>query len=357
MKTGKTVLRIAALLLCTALALLLLLPFPREAGAPREVSRCVWSDGTVSEESYASAYALLGGVTQEGITLSRGDKEGSISFGSAAAEAYGTLMHGTLGELLALSLDGTTRLERAALYRAFGSCLYYDGGYFALAGGGVSPCSRKSADTVMLLSGSLPRGDLSAIGAESLVLRADAAVSADMLCGSRISFAAAEAPYHVSEGGIYLDTAGGKRLVAALPSVTRFAAGECDWADEGALAACTSLCVLDLPFLGSAADVHSSFRGELGYLFGEDREGRYAFPETLAHVRIRGGTIVSHAFYGADTVRSVNACGVAAGSISRTAFAGLPALVSLHCPRGDVSLSGDFSAEVLSCGCTLFSRA
>ena len=97
---------------------------------------CEWSDGSVSEESYASAFSAYVESDGEGALLVRGALSGKILFGEAFRKGYAVLNGGELANILALGTDGLLRLECAALFCAFSDTLFYDGGYFEWDGNG-----------------------------------------------------------------------------------------------------------------------------------------------------------------------------------------------------------------------------
>lgn len=328
------------------------LPLPSKL-AGGETYRCVWADGSVTEESYTSAYLSLAGMDGESVILSRDGLTGKI--GSRAEETYRILSNGNLAELLECTAEGT-RIDGAALFREFSKRVWYNGSYFIWTGNKVERVSRAERDEIVFLEGNVTSRVLRETNASTVYLRAGAQVSASAFAGSNVREVYAEAPYEQNGGAIYLNTPGGKRLLSAIGNVKELALDEDSaFADEGALLACNSLTALSLPFLGSAkSPFGTEYRGEFAHLFSDGKE--YRVPETLTYVEVTGGRIVSFAFYGCPNVKEINACSVSADEISRTAFSGLDSLEILHTPRKDVVLTGNFTSYVADCGCTIYKR-
>lgn len=337
--------------------LLLFLPFPQETGATAEEYECVWENGDVSEESYASAYSSLKAAEKERILLERDGMYGEIPTGDEYRRAYGTLSEGSLAELLALQTVTETRLERAALWRAFSGYLWYEGESFAWNGERVTRTDASSASVVVLLGGKLPSGYLAAAGARTLLLRAEGEISASDFVGTSVEAVGAQFPYRFSEGALYLDTPGGTRLVAALPYVTDLVVENgVVFADEGALSPCTALRTLRIPFVGSAENpLGTAYVGYFGYVFGEDETGRYAVPETLERVTVTGGTIGNHAFYLCHSLREIDAGSVPAERVEEDAFLDCTSLCYLR-TSANVNLPGEFLSETDGEGCTVYTR-
>ena len=130
---------------------------------------------------------------------------------------------------------------------------------------------------------------------------------------------------------------------------------DADFADVGALLACTDLEEVTVPFVGSSkTGAGSSFEGEFAYLFLNG--ARFEVPSSLKKITVTGGELIAFAFYGCSDVRYISACGLAAEDVSPQAFLGCSSLEQLHSPREDVLLSGEFTQERLPCGCMLFVR-
>ena len=128
------------------------------------------------------------------------------------------------------------------------------------------------------------------------------------------------------------------------------------FADEGALLPCEQLEEVEIPFAGSAqSSAGTLYRGEFAHLFSTGAE--YCVPVTLKRVRVKGGYLISHAFYACKFVEEIDACGVSARDIERDAFADCISLKLLHTPRADVTLQGNFTKRLAPCGCTVYERA
>lgn len=253
--------QIAVLLLClTACVLVLFLPLSQKEERAKDRYECVWADGTRTQEQYASAYSALTGISEGEILLSRGGIEGKIAGSEGFVRCEAQLKDGPLAELLELTTEGLAPLERAALFRAYGDRGYYADEMYCFDGERVSRTGRKVFKEIILVFGDLPKGLLFEAKAKKLVIRAEAELSYRGLCGALLEEAEAAAPYLVQEEAIYLQTAGGKRLVAALPNVKTLKI-DCDFIDDGALAPCRAVEELILP---------ASYEGTLRMLFGEE---------------------------------------------------------------------------------------
>ncbi len=348
--------QIVTLLLCMAIVLSFLLPFPKRISSAEEEVICIWKDGSKTSESYVSALASFCGIEEDGILLRRGELEGKVALSEKAKSLVSALNGAPLADLLSLSGEGLSRFEHAAIFRAFEDTLFYDGDCFAWSGERLVRTELRNAKKVVLLSGKLPKGLLAQTGAEYLRLDEYAELTAAALTGSQVVAIKANAPYEAVENAVYRNTPTGTRLIAALPQTEALVIENCSFIDEGALSACTNLKSLTLPFVGNTKYCNSlSFRGEIAALFGTDEEGRYYVPSTLERVTVCGGKLVSYAFYGCASVKEVNVCGLPWQDIARTAFLGLR-LSTLHCPRSDVQLTGAYESEYLPCGCTLFTQ-
>ena len=350
-KLFKGIYKTGAALFVAACLFSLFLPLPKKI-AYRESYECVWSDGTVSTESYSSAYLSLSGMTHEGVMLERSGLTGTIA--SEAAEVYATLQNGSLGELLQCAAEGT-RIDRAALYLTFSKRIWYNGAYFIWAGNNVERVSRAAGSELVALEGAVTSRLLRETGATSLHLRAGATLKADTFAGSAVTTVYAQSPYTSCGSAVYIDTAGGKRLLAAVAGIKELTLEEdAVFADRGALIACQDLTALTLPFVGSAKIDANDLVGELGYLFASGKE--YFVPVTLKSLRVTGGRISSTAFYACSSLNVIDLCGVDAGEISAEAFSGLASLELLHTPKSGVSLSGEFTAQRADCDCTVYIR-
>lgn len=336
----------ASYLVC---ALLCFLPRPHKIFASEESYEAVWEDGARSEESFSSAYSALAGGDGEGAVLLRGGMQGRIAAGEQYRACYSVLQDGDLLSLLNASFGGLSRIERAALMRTFGDTVYFSDDFFAFDGERVFRTDRRSFGTIVLLDGSFPAGTVALTGAEKLTVRAEAMLSAEALCGTEIAEIEAEAPYFVRDGGLYLRTPGGTRLVAALPCLTRFEADGFDFCDEGALSPCRGLTEVSLPYAGSAQGrAGSDYDSRVLWAFGEE------IPSALRRIAIGGGSISRFAFLGCGGVEEIDLCGIPAEEIEEGAFAPCKGLLRLH-TAAEFKAEG-FSASPLPCGCTLYER-
>lgn len=328
-----------------ACAFLLFLPFPEALAAEGEEYLVRWENGT-AKESYYSAYSALSGCTRECLLFGREGLRGELPASEAFQNAYALLEKGTLLDLLTGDFTVSTRIERAALYRKYEDVCFYSGDLFVFDGTHVVRTKRGGFGELVLLDGKLSAADLCASGAETLTVRADAEFSVDALVGSSVKELRAAEPYFVAGGALYRKTPGGVRLVAAAPSLTHLAVEKTDFCDEGALAPCTALSSLVLPFLGNTKK--ESFA--LSVLFGGE------VPKTLAQIKVTGGTVIPFAFGGAENLFEIDLCGIAAEDVSETAFSGCGSLRKLHTSKKNLSLSGSFHQTELPCGCTLYER-
>ena len=351
-KLSTIIKKAGAVLLTAACLFSLCLPFAKSISG-NEIYECVWSDGSTSKESYTSAYQSLAGMDEMHILLARGGMTGKIK--SAAGQVYSVLESGDLGELLACTYQGT-RLDAAGVYRTFSKRVWYSGEYFVWTGKRVKRVSSAKGEELVLLNGSIPSRVVQETNASTVYLRANASVKADAFAGSNVKYLRTEAPYSVVGRALYMETAGGKRLIAALPTVKKLTLdGALKFADEGALIACQSLTTLTLPFFGSAVSNHASkSAGEIGYLFSNGKE--YRIPKTLSYIRVTGGRIAAFAFYACPHIKEIDACGVDPNEISEQAFLGVNALEVLHTPKRGVLLTGEFSSHTAQCGCTIYQR-
>ena len=352
-KANKILVKTGAAFFAAACLFALFLPHPRKI-ADGESYECVWSNGSVSRESFSSAYQSLAGIDQENVLLTRGGLTGRIE--SEAGDIVSTLESGDLGELLNCRASGT-RIDRAALYCTFSKRVWYSGEYYVWTGSNIERASRATAEEIVFLEGSVSSRVLSETNASTVHLRADVTLKADVFAGSNVTTVRTQAPYLESGGAIYMDTAGGKRLVAALAGVEELVVdGDTAFIDKGALIACQNLKTLTLPFLGSAKSPEgTAYTGELAHLFAHGKE--YRVPETLTSVTVTGGRVTATAFYACPNLKQIKLCHVYPSEISADAFLGLDALEVLHTPNKNVVLTGDFTAySTLSaaCGCAVF---
>ena len=344
-----------AVIFAAACLFCLFAPLPEDISKVEEYE-CIWSDGSVSTESYSSAYQSLAGIDETHVLLARDGLTGKIE--SRAVGAYFTLANGDLGELLECAASGT-RIGAAALYRAFSERVWYNGEYYVFTGSRVKRVSRATASELVCLEGSVTSRVLKATNAKTLYLRKGATIKSDLFTEGNVTAVYAEAPYFVNGGAVYLDTAGGRRLLSAIAGIEELTIeGELQFADEGALLACQNLQSLTLPFAGSAASPDGKeYVGGLAYLFSDGKE--YRVPQTLSSVTVTGGRLGAFAFYACPGLEVIDVCKVDPGEISEDAFLGLESLQLLHTPQKDVKLTGDFSAyseHGLQCGCTVYIR-
>lgn len=351
-KTVKFIKRAAAAIFTAACLFCFFLPLPEKISSD-ETYQCVWADGSVTEESFSSACQSLAGMDKESVILSRNGLTGKIE--SEASAVYATLENGSFSELLECTAAGT-RIDGAALYRAFSDRVWYNGEYYVWTGDKIKRVSRAERNEVVFLEGSVTPRVLETTGASTVYLRKGATVSASSFAESNVKKVYAEAPFAENGGAIYLDTAGGKRLLAALCDLKELSLDkESAFADEGALLVCQTITSLTVPFVGSAKSPYgTAYTGEFAYLFSNGKE--YRVPETLSRVTVTGGRLISFAFYACPNLKEINACGVEPGEIAKTAFAGLASLEALHTPKSDVTLAGNFTSRTETCGCTVYIR-
>lgn len=240
-----------------AAALIAVLP---RAGRPRprEYFLCEWEDGAVTHESYNSAYSSMIGIAADAVLLQKNSRTGAIRGGEDFVKVRQTLETGEIAALFALGEEDLTALERAALFRAFSDVGYYSSELYTFDGVSLIRSERRTCSKIVLLSGDLPAGFLRETGAQTLEVGAEAELTARALVGSELKEFLAREPYFERGGALYVESVAGVRLVCALPHLTSLRV-TCDFADEGALAACTRLETLTLP---------AKFTGELERLFG-----------------------------------------------------------------------------------------
>lgn len=333
------------------LVLFCLPPYPSTVHAGRERYEAVWEDGTVTRESYASAYSALLGAEDGALVLVRDGLRGEIRTSGQFAQNRALFSEGSLLDLLTQSFGGLSPLERAALYKEFGETGYYSGDFYAFDGSRVFRTGRSSFRELVLLDGNISSKAVRGTGAEKLVVRAGAQFTASALIGTNIGEIEAEAPYAVRDGAVYLLAPGGRRLVAALPRIKELAVKDCDFCDEGALAPCKELVSLELPFAGNAPSfAGKEFDGRLAWAFGGE------IPESLKRVKITGGTIAEFAFTGCGGVEEIDLCGIPAEDISLSAFSGCTGLMTLHTSKADLPFD-HFVRRELPCGCFLYERS
>lgn len=352
-KTRKWGAVLLALLFGIGFAAVLFLPYPKEVGAGNDVYTIRWSDGSTTSERYGDAVSCLQGLTSGGdVLLEKEGKTGTYVSENAEKEGIAALEAGDL--LPMLTMGPFSRLFSAALYRVYVDRLYFsEDEWFRFDGEKVVPSAIGKAGTVFVSDGKLPASLLISTEATKLILGDLAEFSYETIYGTKVSVEGKTR--YIVENGAIVDTDPVAGLVAGEPLASRIVVPDVPVCEEGALLPCRQLTELDLPFVGSGPVAAGElFYGELGYLFTEG--GEYFVPKSLTRVRVRGGALVSFAFYHCPSVEEIDACGVAADAIEKQAFAGLPALKRLHTPRADVELSDPekFTTYVADCGCTVY---
>ncbi len=353
-KGRKWLLAVLALLLAAVYIALLFLPYPRAVEFPRDSYRVVWSDGSVTEENFASAASLLDGVGENGEILLRRDGLTGSCFDVENVKAAREILEG--GELaLMLSMDfSLDRLGSAALYHVYGGTLYFDAGdWFAFTGERAELTQIRKAGRVFFTGGDLAASALLSTEASTLIVGDLAEFSYKTIDGTAVTVEG-RTRYLTVDGAI-VDAELGGSLAAGQPLATQISVPDVAASKLGALLPCKRLVSLDLPFLGSGpVAAGEKFRGELGYLFTDGNA--YFVPDTLKRVRVRGGALISFAFYACASLEEIDACGVDPDAIERQAFAGLENLRTLHTPQKDVVLTGEFVSHTAACGCTVYER-
>ncbi len=223
----------------------LFLPLPKKI-SNREFYDCVWADGSVTEENYSSAYKSLAGMDGESVILLREGLTGKIE--SEASTVFATLENGNFAQIIACRAEGT-RIDSAALYREFSDRVWYNGEYYVWTGNKIERVSRASRSEIVFLEGNVSPRVLKETDAIAVYLRKGAEVSITSFAESKVENVYTESPYAERGGAVYLDTAGGKRLLAALGGIRGLTLCEdLSFADEGALIACQALASLTVPF-------------------------------------------------------------------------------------------------------------
>lgn len=352
----KTLTLAVTALFSLAWVLLLLLPAVKRAKGCGEEYLCLWEDGTRTNESFASAYGFFTESDGAHIFLNRSGTAGELAVSSDFGTYYDVLRIGTSRDVIALDPAVLCALERVVLWRSFGERVWRNGDEFTVwteTGAVVKKSAR--CKELIAESGTLTAGALKSTHASILELRGGAEFSAQSLFGTEVKTLRGTAPYFTREGALYLQTAGGTRLVACEPDTVCLTAIDYDFADEGALAVCSRLESLTVPFAGTSRYTGvEAYRHELASLF--ILGGEYHIPSSLKSVTVRGGEIGADAFYGMADLEEIVLCGVKAEDISRKAFSGCKNLRRLHTPFAGVELEGGFASQKLECGCTLFVR-
>ncbi len=310
----------------------------------------------MTSESYASVFSAFEKTTATEIVVERNGKHGFVALSESAQKIVNALDEAPLADLLRLSCEGITNIERAAIYRTYGNRVYYDEEPFVWTGSRFERFEQDYAEEVVLLSGNFVEGFLKESGATRLILRKESKLDGKALDESSVNEIVAEPPYFTKDGALYLSTPSGNRLIAALPCVEELTLSDCAFYDDGALYPCERITSLTIPFAGNTMyEDAQNFQGEAAPMFGFTEQGHYRVPATLQRVTVLGGKLISYAFYGFHGLKEVVVCGVKKSAIARTAFTGL-SLDLLHTPRKDVLLQGDYTQTPLPCGCALFTK-
>ncbi len=354
--SAKRALTCAAAVTLSAVCLCMLaLPVPKAVGRGENVL-CSWRDGTSLVRYETAVRAFVGVDGEKNITLAQGERYGTVQTSEGFRSAHDVLSGSDLLNLRLLDTERLSRFERTALFRLHGNTVYYAGEPFIYNGNTVTASDRSYAARVVLIEGELPEGYLKSSGANALYLAEGAHLCGADLLESAVVAVEAEAPYTVEGGVVYRTEREQTRLVAVASSSGELRLEDYDYADMGALCACSELTALTLPFIGFARTWHgdpSSMR--LSYLF--QTENGDTMPEKLTSVSVTGGTVFSDAFYGWERLERIDLCGVDAKNISADAFKGLCNLRILHSPRKDVELAGNYKISRAACGCTIFERS
>lgn len=340
----------AAVWLLTA-ALLLFLPVPQAVPRGETGIPVLWENGGRTSENYAALSEMYEDCTEAGLTVSKNGIRGTVFVGETFSNYYRLLSEGRIADLYG-GMDLPAEHERMALFRKFGGTGYYSEEFFALNGDGFYRSDRRGFSEVMLLTGDIPASVLRSTGAEKLIVCPEAELTGYALFGTRIKEFGAFAPYEVRAGALCLHTAGGTRLVAALPlAETLEISGDLHFCDEGALSSCERLRVLTLPFVGSSVSpAGSDYDGRLLYMFGE------GLPRTLKKVKVTGGALLAFAFEGCAGIEEIDLCGIPASAVSKDAFVGCYGLKKLHTSLKDLHLQGKYRVKTLPCGCCLYEQ-
>ncbi len=337
-------------------AAVLFIPYPQAVPLRNDRFAIKWSDGTRTEESLASAAKDLYGISETGdVLLLRDGIFGTYVSKNGVKEACGLLEEGDLAPMLSMHFS-FDRLESTALYFAYGDRLYFDtGDWFSFNGMRLAVDRIGRTDTVFFAGGELEASSLLTTGARTLIVGDRAELSYKTLWGTEVAVEG-RARYSVTGGVIVENTLGGI-LTAGVPTARELVVPDVASCAQGALLPCRDAESLSLPFVGSRpVPAGEQFRGELGYLFSDGEE--FYVPSTLRSVTVRGGVLISFAFYRCPALEYIDACGVEPSAIEKQAFAGLEQLRYLHTPRADVELEAPykFTSYTAECGCTVYER-
>lgn len=344
-----------ALLFGIGFTAVLFFPYPKRVSSEEACYTVQWADGSTTEETFTEAFSHFYGLSEKGdILLRKEELFGTYVSGNEMKEAISMLDGSAFVDTLTMELS-CNPLESAALYRTYADRLYFAAGeWYRFDGKSVVAAEAGLADTVCYMVGELPASSLLATGATKLIVGDDARLSYKTLCGTYVHVEGKTR--YIVENGAILDTSSGRVLIAGDPLATEMYVPEIAAAAQGALLPCTNLVSLNIPFVGSGPYSAGSRYGEFGHLFTDG--DAYTVPSSLKKVTVRGGWIVSFAFYRCPDLEEIDACGVDPSKIESQAFLGLSSLKKLHTPRADVLLSESekFTTYVAECGCTVYQR-
>ena len=344
----------AVVFFCAAVVLLFV-PFPSGVNGTDERYLCVWEDGSVTSESYVSAYEGLSVSSDFEMMLLRGGKAGKITPTPQYFKLIDILQSGGLNELLEANAAEVSPLERVAIWRGTRDTIWYYERCYVWGADGLTSAVSPAGGRLILLSGMVRARALAATCAHTLELRLGAEIGAASLVGTQIQTVVACAPYRAAENGILLDTDTAVRYVSGLPSANRLTVPAVDFIDRGALLPCKQLTELELPFAGSSArPSDKDFVGELRFLFSSGNA--YTVPAMLKRVKIAGGVLMENAFFGFDSVENVDLCGMSSENIHADALLPLGNLRTVHAPTATLNLTGTYELSTAACGCTIYTR-
>lgn len=219
---------------------------------------CIWENGKEEYLRFDEAIPLIKGIKTDAILLEKEGLTGIVETGEGYTECIKALSGGEAARLFSLDGSGMSSLEKTAVFERFKDTGFYAGEFFAWNGERVSFDEIREYKEVYLLEGVLKTGILAQTGAEKLILKASAELTASALIGSCVKEIEAEPPYLIEGGAVYQTSGKIKRLVAAFPFAEELVI-DCDFLDEGALAPCVALKRLKLP---------ENYQGTLKMLFG-----------------------------------------------------------------------------------------
>lgn len=227
------------IILFLSCSILFFLPFKKKVVSSAEGVLCKFEDGTSGTEYELRKLKILG-ADGENILIEKDGKAGRVRADAEFLRAMKTYESGDLFGLLTFRLGECDKFGRIALYEILGDiCLYADEP-LCWDGNSFVPADRTRFKTVDLLSGSLESSFLKETGAEKLILRKGATLTAKDLVGSKVSTVSASAPYEVRDGGIYLRSGETLKFVAAFPDAEELLL-DADLLASGSLSPCTKL--------------------------------------------------------------------------------------------------------------------